>query len=80
MVLEQVMVLEQDRLPDAPANRSGTSQGWHAHGLLVGGLVALETLFPSLREDFSGAGAVPLRINQDVREEQQIRCHNAISD
>jgi 2-polyprenyl-6-methoxyphenol hydroxylase-like FAD-dependent oxidoreductase len=61
------------RLPDAPANRSGTSQGWHAHGLLVGGLVALEALFPGLGEDFARAGAVPLRINQDVREEQPHR-------
>jgi 2-polyprenyl-6-methoxyphenol hydroxylase-like FAD-dependent oxidoreductase len=66
---EQVIVLEQDRLSDAPEHRSGTSQGYHAHGLLVGGLVALETLFPGIGADFARAGAVPLRINQDLREE-----------
>jgi 2-polyprenyl-6-methoxyphenol hydroxylase-like FAD-dependent oxidoreductase len=66
---EQVIVLEQDRLSDTPEHRSGTSQGYHAHGLLVGGLVALETLFPGIGADFVRAGAVPLRINQDLREE-----------
>jgi 2-polyprenyl-6-methoxyphenol hydroxylase-like FAD-dependent oxidoreductase len=66
---EQVIVLEQDRLSETPEHRSGTSQGWHAHGLLVGGLVAMETLFPGLGADFARAGAVPLRINRDFREE-----------
>lgn len=66
---EQVIVLEQDRLSDAPEHRSGTSQGYHAHGLLVGGLLALETLFPGIGADFARAGAVRLRINQDLREE-----------
>jgi 2-polyprenyl-6-methoxyphenol hydroxylase-like FAD-dependent oxidoreductase len=66
---ERVVVLERDGLFNASTPRPGASQGWHAHGLLVGGQVALGGLYPGLGEDFYRAGAVPLRINQDLREE-----------
>jgi 2-polyprenyl-6-methoxyphenol hydroxylase-like FAD-dependent oxidoreductase len=66
---ERVIVLERDNLPDEAVPRSGTPQSWHSHGLLVGGLFALEALFPHLGEDLSRAGGVPIRINRDLREE-----------
>ena len=66
---EQVLVLERDGLSSATAPRPGASQGWHAHGLLVGGLMALGELYPALGDDFLRAGAVPLRVNADLREE-----------
>jgi 2-polyprenyl-6-methoxyphenol hydroxylase-like FAD-dependent oxidoreductase len=66
---EQVTVLERDTLPEAAAFRAGTPQARHAHGLLVGGQLALEELFPGLDRDFDCAGGVPIRFNQDFREE-----------
>jgi 2-polyprenyl-6-methoxyphenol hydroxylase-like FAD-dependent oxidoreductase len=66
---ERVIVLERDGLFDAVTNRPGTPQAWHSHGLLVGGRLALEELFPDLGEDFVRAGAVSFQINRDMREE-----------
>ena len=66
---ECVLVLERDSLSNQSAPRRGTSQGWHAHGLLVGGLAALNELYPGVNDDFSRAGAVSLRVNEDLREE-----------
>jgi len=66
---ENVVILERDTLPDEAIPRVGTPQAEHAHGLLVGGLQALEALFPGLSNDFARAGAVPMRVNQDLREE-----------
>jgi 2-polyprenyl-6-methoxyphenol hydroxylase-like FAD-dependent oxidoreductase len=66
---ETVILLERDFLPDAPTYRTGTPQARHPHVLLLGGQRALEELFPSLDNDFMRAGGVPLRVNQDIREE-----------
>jgi 2-polyprenyl-6-methoxyphenol hydroxylase-like FAD-dependent oxidoreductase len=66
---ERVIVLDRDALPDEPMPRSGTPQARHSHGLLVGGLLALEELFPDIQGDLVRAGAVPVRINRDFREE-----------
>ena len=66
---ETVILLERDPLPDAPTYRTGTPQARHPHVLLLGGHRALEELFPSLDNDFMRAGAVPLQVNQDLREE-----------
>jgi 2-polyprenyl-6-methoxyphenol hydroxylase-like FAD-dependent oxidoreductase len=66
---EQVVVLDRDPLPETPLPRPSTPQAWHSHGLLVGGLLAQEALFPGITEDFASAGAVPLRVNRDLREE-----------
>jgi 2-polyprenyl-6-methoxyphenol hydroxylase-like FAD-dependent oxidoreductase len=65
----RVIVLERDRLSDWPAHRIGTPQARHPHGLLFGGLHALGQLLPGLDKDFFQAGGVPVRINQDLREE-----------
>ena len=66
----RVILLERDRLPTHPEPRAGVPQGKHVHGLLGGGLNALETLFPGLSVELAAAGAVPIRIGLDVRLEQ----------
>jgi 2-polyprenyl-6-methoxyphenol hydroxylase-like FAD-dependent oxidoreductase len=42
----RVIVIERDLLPDAASPRRGVPHGRHLHGLLAGGLAALEQLFP----------------------------------
>jgi 2-polyprenyl-6-methoxyphenol hydroxylase-like FAD-dependent oxidoreductase len=66
---ERVTVLERDALPDDASPRPGTPQSNHPHGLLQGGLRALCELFPGFDLDLAGAGAVPLRIDLDIRKE-----------
>lgn len=67
---DQVVVLERDALPTAVAPRAGTPQGHHAHGLLAGGLKALEQLVPGIEQDLLRAGAVPLNSSLEVRVER----------
>jgi 2-polyprenyl-6-methoxyphenol hydroxylase-like FAD-dependent oxidoreductase len=67
---EQVIVLERDRLPPDATPRVGTPQAWHLHGLLGGGQQALSELFPGFEPDLANAGAVPVRVNLDLREER----------
>lgn len=66
---ERVIVLERDRLADQPAPRPGTPQCRQIHGLLSGGLAVLCRIFPGLDRDLAAAGAVPIRVGADVREE-----------
>jgi 2-polyprenyl-6-methoxyphenol hydroxylase-like FAD-dependent oxidoreductase len=66
---EQVTVLERDRLADQPSHRPGTPQSRQLHGLLSGGLEALCRIFPGLDQDLASAGAVPIRVGADLREE-----------
>lgn len=66
---DRVLVLERDILPASPEPRAGTPQSWHLHGLLAGGLQALERLFPGFADDLLDAGGVAVRINSDLREE-----------
>ena len=68
--VEQVIVLERDDLPRAPLPRAGVPQGRHVHGLLAGGLDALEQLFPGFGASLAAAGAVPIRVGLDSRLEQ----------
>src|SRR5262245_3635034 len=67
---EQVVVLERDRLAEAPGHRPGTPQSRHPHGLLVGGQRALSALFADFEQDLLEAGAVVLRSNIDFRLER----------
>jgi 2-polyprenyl-6-methoxyphenol hydroxylase-like FAD-dependent oxidoreductase len=66
---DHVVVLERDDLSQEPAPRRGTPQSWHLHGLLGGGHVALDALFPGIGQNLVQAGAVPMRVNADLREE-----------
>jgi 2-polyprenyl-6-methoxyphenol hydroxylase-like FAD-dependent oxidoreductase len=67
---ERVIVLENDALPKEPTHRPGTPQSRHLHGLLAGGLQALNRLFPGFEESLSQAGAVGLRMGYDYRLER----------
>ncbi|MER7847737.1 FAD-dependent monooxygenase [Kitasatospora sp. NPDC096077] len=53
----EVEVLEQDTLPDRPAQRPGVPQGHHVHGLTARGAEVMEDLFPGLRAELTAAGA-----------------------
>jgi 2-polyprenyl-6-methoxyphenol hydroxylase-like FAD-dependent oxidoreductase len=66
---ERVTVLERDGLADRAAHRPGTPQSRQLHGLLPGGLEALCVIFPGLDRDLAAAGAAPIRVGADVREE-----------
>jgi hypothetical protein len=66
---EQVTVSERDGLAHEPSHRAGTPQGRQLHGLLSGGLEALCRIFPGLDRDLAAAGAVPIRVAADLREE-----------
>jgi 2-polyprenyl-6-methoxyphenol hydroxylase-like FAD-dependent oxidoreductase len=66
---EQVLIIENDALPEDVAPRPGTPQCKHVHGLLMGGLQALESLFPGLEQSLLQAGAVPVRMSSDLRFE-----------
>jgi 2-polyprenyl-6-methoxyphenol hydroxylase-like FAD-dependent oxidoreductase len=66
---ERVTVFERDILPINASSRPGTPQDNHLHVLLIGGLRALGELFPGFADDLAGAGAVPIRLNLDFREE-----------
>src|ERR1700730_13815707 len=67
---ERVEILERDRLTVSALSRSGTPQDRHPHGLLAGGLRALGEIFPGFESDLARAGAVPVRVAQDVRYER----------
>jgi flavin-dependent dehydrogenase len=56
----QVLILDRDELPDGATPRRGVPQGKHPHGLLGGGLKALEQLFPGFGNELGRAGAVPI--------------------
>jgi 2-polyprenyl-6-methoxyphenol hydroxylase-like FAD-dependent oxidoreductase len=66
---ERVTVFDRDALPEAPAQRPGTPQARHTHGLLAGGHRALERVFPGIGEDLIEAGAVRIRVQRDMRFE-----------
>lgn len=57
---DRVTVVERDRLPEGAENRRGVPQGRHVHGLLPGGSIIVEELFPGLLEDLVAAGATKL--------------------
>ena len=64
---ERVDILERDRLTASAASRSGTPQDRHPHGLLRGGLQALDQIFPGFRRDLAAAGAVPVWFAREVQ-------------
>lgn len=66
---ERVIVLERDGLDDGPSHRQGTPQSRQLHGLLSGGLEALCQVFPGFDRDLAAAGAAPIGVAADIREE-----------
>lgn len=67
---DEVVVLDRDALPSSIASRPGTPQDRHPHGLLAGGLQALDTLLPGFEKALVDAGAVRIKMFQDVRFER----------
>ena len=65
---DRVTVLDRDRLPDGVTeNRRAVPQGRHAHGLQLGGQVALEGLLPGFRDETMDEGAPALRAGLEMR-------------
>lgn len=64
---EQVEILERDRLTASIGSRSGTLQDRHPHAVLAGGFRALDEIFPGFAGDLAGAGAVSVRVAQDIQ-------------
>jgi 2-polyprenyl-6-methoxyphenol hydroxylase-like FAD-dependent oxidoreductase len=55
-VCDEVVLVERGELSDTPAPRAGVPQRMHAHGLLAGGLAALEQLSPGLCRELEQRG------------------------
>jgi hypothetical protein len=69
---DRTVVVERDLLPDDASDRRGVPQGKHLHGLLAGGLVALNTLFPGFDADLLAAGALRSDVQSDI---YRVHCH-----
>jgi 2-polyprenyl-6-methoxyphenol hydroxylase-like FAD-dependent oxidoreductase len=67
---EEVEVLERDRLPASAESRPGTPQDRHPHLLLAGGSKALGEIFPGFERDLVEAGAVSVKVAQEIRLER----------
>jgi 2-polyprenyl-6-methoxyphenol hydroxylase-like FAD-dependent oxidoreductase len=63
----RVTVVERDLLPDGSEDRRGVPQGRHGHGLLAGGALAIEELFPGLLDDLVASGTPLLRDLSECR-------------
>ncbi|OIJ93597.1 NAD(P)/FAD-dependent oxidoreductase [Streptomyces monashensis] len=68
LVVDQVVVLERDALPDGPENRKGVPQGRHAHLMMAGGLDAMDTLIPGMdmRKHLIASGANEISLCRDM--------------
>jgi flavin-dependent dehydrogenase len=64
---QQVLILERDVLKQSREARLGVPQGRHPHGLLAGGLKALNEIFPGYEDALIQAGGVPVSIARDIR-------------
>lgn len=53
-----VTVIEQDELPDHPAQRKGVPQGRHLHQFVSRGPQVMGELFPGFLDELVAAGAV----------------------
>jgi 2-polyprenyl-6-methoxyphenol hydroxylase-like FAD-dependent oxidoreductase len=67
---ERVDILERDRLTASVGSRSGTPQDRHPHGLMAGGLRALDEIFPGFKRDLAAAGAVPVTFAREFQFER----------
>lgn len=64
--MDQVVIVERDRLPEGVEWRRGTPQARHAHNLMTAGHNAMERLLPGLRNELLEAGMVKVRMPQDM--------------
>ena len=63
---ERVTVIERDTAPPAREFRKGVPQARHPHILLKGGELALEGLFPGLRQELLDNGALPINMGFEM--------------
>lgn len=64
--MDRVTVIERDWLPRGPGRRRGVPQARHTHSLMTAAHQGLEQLFPGIRQDLVRAGAVHVRIPEDM--------------
>ncbi|WBO69608.1 FAD-dependent oxidoreductase [Streptomyces camelliae] len=64
--MDRVTVIERDRLPSGSGRRRGVPQARHTHTLMPAARQGLEQLFPGIVADLTAAGAVPVRMPQDM--------------
>ena len=62
----EVILVERDRFCAMGEHRRGVPQGRHTHGLLAGGLRALERFFPGLFEEAQRAGGLGVDLTRDA--------------
>jgi 2-polyprenyl-6-methoxyphenol hydroxylase-like FAD-dependent oxidoreductase len=62
---ETVTLVDRDALPAGATNRTGVPQDAYLHGLLAGGLRAIEDLLPGATADLTARGAVPVDVQRD---------------
>ena len=67
---QEVVVLDRDALPSSAGSRAGTPQDRQPHGLLAGGLQALDALLPGYERALAAAGAVPGNMFRDISFER----------
>jgi 2-polyprenyl-6-methoxyphenol hydroxylase-like FAD-dependent oxidoreductase len=67
---EEVEILERDQITASIQSRPGTPQDRHPHGLLAGGLKALAEIVPGFEQDLAAAGAIPVKVAEEVRIER----------
>ncbi|GHD53423.1 NAD(P)/FAD-dependent oxidoreductase [Streptomyces galbus] len=64
--MDRVTVIERDWLPRGAGRRRGVPQARHTHSLPTAAHQGLEELFPGIRADLVRAGAVHLRVPEDL--------------
>ncbi|WP_326825042.1 NAD(P)/FAD-dependent oxidoreductase [Streptosporangium sp. NBC_01756] len=64
--VDEVVILEGDRYPDAPRSRKGVPQAQHNHMLMGGGAAAIDELLPGTTALLYAAGAYHRKIGQLV--------------
>jgi 2-polyprenyl-6-methoxyphenol hydroxylase-like FAD-dependent oxidoreductase len=62
----EVILVERDQFGAVGEQRRGVPQGRHSHGLLAGGLRALEASFPGLFEEAQTAGGLAVNLTRDA--------------
>ncbi|MFJ9026571.1 FAD-dependent oxidoreductase [Streptomyces sp. NPDC102259] len=64
--MDRVTVIERDWLPRGPGRRRGLPQARHTHALTTAAQQGLEQLFPGIGQDLTRAGAVRVRMPEDM--------------
>ncbi|MBO8191838.1 NAD(P)-binding protein [Streptomyces oryzae] len=64
--MDRVTVVERDWVPRGAGRRRGVPQARHTHGLTTAAQHGLELLFPGILGELADAGAVVVRMTEDV--------------